>query len=126
MTIIMAVRSSYLTMVENRLHEAYWHVIGPLLHPILAVLLAPPQRNVKLSRVKQFLSQTACASHMTPRKYVFDVTYVGQRSSPWTYNSVKVERKFHLECKLHFPSAQFMLRQMHLTNVSESIKAIKY
>ena len=30
---------------------------------------------------------------------------------------VKVEIKFHLECKLHFPSAQLMLRQMHLRNV---------
>ena len=30
----------------------------------------------------------------TPRKYVFDVTSVGQRSSPWTCNSVKVEMNF--------------------------------
>ena len=59
----------------------------------------------------------------TTRKYVFDVTSIGQRSSPWTCNSVKVEMKFHLECKLHFPSAQFMLRQLHLTNLSESIEA---
>ena len=42
-------------------------------------------------------------SETTPRKYAFDVTSVGQRSSPWTWNSVKVEIKFHLECKLHFP-----------------------
>ena len=54
---------------------------------------------------------------------VFDVTSVGQRSSPWTCNSVKVGIKFHLECKLHFPSAQLMLRQMHLTKVFESIEA---
>ena len=33
------------------------------------------------------------------------------------------EIKFHLDCKLHFPSAQLMLRQMHLTNVSENIEA---
>ena len=59
----------------------------------------------------------------TPRKYVFDVTSVGQLSLPWTYNSVKVEIKFHLECKLHFLSAQLMLRQMHLTKVVESIEA---
>ena len=52
-----------------------------------------------------------------------DVTSVGQRSSPWTCNSVKVEVTFHLECKLHFPSAQLMLRQMHLTKVCESIEA---
>ena len=52
-----------------------------------------------------------------------DVTSIGQRSLPWTYNSVKVEIKFLLECKFHFPSAQLMLRQMHLTNVSESIEA---
>ena len=55
---------------------------------------------------------------MAPRKYVFDVTSVGQRSSPWTCNSVKVEKKIHLECNIHFPSAQLMLRQMHLTKVS--------
>ena len=60
---------------------------------------------------------------LTPRKYVFDVTSIGQRSSLSTCNSVKVEMKFHLECKLHFPSAQLMLRQMHSTNVSESIEA---
>ena len=59
----------------------------------------------------------------TPRKYVHDVTSVGQRSSPWTCNSVEVETKFHLECKLHFPSAQLMLRQMHLTKVFESVEA---
>ena len=34
---------------------------------------------------------------------VFDVTSVGQRSSPWPWNLVKVEIKFHLECKLCFP-----------------------
>ena len=38
-------------------------------------------------------------------------------------NSVKVEIKFHLECKFHFPSAQLMLRRMHLTKVFESIEA---
>ena len=43
------------------------------------------------------------------RKYVFDVTSIGQRSSPWSYNSVEVEMKFHLECKLRFPSAQRLL-----------------
>ena len=36
------------------------------------------------------------------RKYVFDVISVGQRSSSWPCNSVKVEMKFHLECKLCF------------------------
>ena len=40
-----------------------------------------------------------------------------------TNNSMKVEIKFHLDCKLHFPCAELMLRQMHLTNVSESIEA---
>ena len=61
--------------------------------------------------------------NMTPLRYVFDVTFIGQRSSPGTCYSVKVEMKFHLECKLYFPGAQLMLRQMHLTNVSESIEA---
>ena len=59
----------------------------------------------------------------TPRKCVLDVTSIGPRSSPCLCNSVKVEIKCHLECKLHFSSAQLMLGQMHLTNVSESIEA---
>ena len=58
-------------------------------------------------------------SPQTPRKYIS----IGQRSSPWPYNSVEVEMKFHLECKIHFPSSQLMLRKMHSTNVSESIEA---
>ena len=44
-----------------------------------------------------------------PRTYVFDVTSIGQRSSLWTCNSVKVEVKFHVECKLHCRCAQHML-----------------
>ena len=63
-----------------------------------------------------------CTFHDTA-EYVFDVTSVGQCSSPWTCNSVKVEIKFHLECKLHFPSVQLILRQIHLTKVFESIEA---
>ena len=47
----------------------------------------------------------------TPRKYyVFDVTSFGQRWLPWTCNSVKIEIKFHLECKLYIPCAQLVLR----------------
>ena len=38
------------------------------------------------------------------------------------HGRVKVEMKFHLESKLHFPSTQLMLRRMRLTNVSESIQ----
>ena len=59
-------------------------------------------------------------ARQTPGKYVFDVTSIGHWSSPWTYNLVKVEIKLHLECKLHFPSAQLILRQINSTNVSES------
>ena len=55
------------------------------------------------------------------RKYVFDVTSIGQRSSPWTCKLSESGDKFHLECKLHFRSV--MLRQIHLTNVSECIEA---
>ena len=36
----------------------------------------------------------------------------------YSCNSVKVKMMLHLECKFHFPSAQLMLQQMH---VSESI-----
>ena len=59
----------------------------------------------------------------TPREYVFDVTSIGQRSSPWAWKLSESRDTFHLECKLYFPSAQRMLRQTHLTNVSESIEA---
>ena len=59
----------------------------------------------------------------TPRKYVFDVTSVGQRSSPWTCELSESRDKFHLECKLHFPSAQLILRQIHSTTVPASIEA---
>ena len=45
--------------------------------------------------------------------YVFEVTSVGQRSSPWTCKLTESQYKFHLECKLHLPSAQLMLRQIH-------------
>ena len=64
------------------------------------------------------------ANSTIPRKYyVFGVTSIGQRSSSWTCSSVKVETKFHPECKLHFPCAQLMLRKIHLTSVSESMEA---
>ena len=72
------------------------------------------------------VGQRKCVLDVTfvgQRKYVLYVTSIGQRSSPCTCNSVKVEMKSHLECKLHFPSAQPMLRQMNLTNVSEGIVA---
>ena len=36
------------------------------------------------------------------------------------FDAVKIEMKFHFECKLHFPSARLMLSQMHWTSVSES------
>ena len=55
-----------------------------------------------------------------PRKCGFDVTSVRRQGH---VESVKVEQKFHLECKLRFPCAQLMLRQMHRTDVSLSIKA---
>ena len=49
-------------------------------------------------------SQSFDTANRPPRKYIIDVTSVGQRSSPWPLcNSVKVETKFYLECKLCFP-----------------------
>ena len=75
----------------------------------------------KRQSITQYTISLAFSSCKTPRKYVFDVTSVGQRSLPWTCNSVKVEIKFPLECKLRFPSAHLMLRQMHLTKKCKSI-----
>ena len=37
--------------------------------------------------------------------------------------TAKVEINFLLECKIHCPSAQLMLRQLHSTNLSERIEA---
>ena len=51
-----------------------------------------------------------------PRKCV---TCNGQRSSPWSCNSVEI--KFHLECKPRFPCAQLMLQKC--TNLSVSNEA---
>ena len=79
----------------------------------------PDQANLSFAMLLSCLVEGPL---QTPRKYAFDVTSVGKGSSPRTGNSVKVEIKFHLECKLHFPSAQLMLRQMHLTKVFESIE----
>ena len=58
----------------------------------------------------------------TPPKYVFDVTSIGRRSSPWTCNSESRD-KCSPRVKLHCPSAQLMLRRLHSTNLSESIEA---
>ena len=52
-----------------------------------------------------------------------EITYLTSLPWSWTCDSVKVEIKLHVECKLHFPCAQLMLRQMHSTNLSESIDA---
>ena len=56
----------------------------------------------------------------TPRKYVFDVTSVVQRLSLWPCKvlKVKVEMKAHLYCQLCSPCPQFMLRQVHRSNLS--------
>ena len=66
-----------------------------------------------------------------PRKYVsVDVpplvsgnTYLTSLRWSWTVTRWKVEIKFHLECKLSFPCAQFMWRQVHWTKLSVSIEA---
>ena len=85
------------------------------LSPTRAVLSRIEPTNLGLSGWtkgnKTVNSQSISLKPRTPRKYEVDVTSIGQRSSPWTCNSVKVEIKFHLECKLHFPSAQLMLRK---------------
>ena len=60
---------------------------------------------------------------MPPRRYIFDVTSLGQRSSPWLYKSVKVKMKLYRKHKLRFSCAQFGLRQMYPTSFSVSIEA---
>ena len=59
------------------------------------------------------------------RRYVFDVTSVGQRSSPWTCKLNASGHKISPRVQVQvasFPSAQLMLRQMHLTKVFESVE----
>ena len=67
-----------------------------------------------------------CPAHSFPtlQKYVFDLTSIGQRSLPWPSNSVEVEMKFHIKSMHHFPSAQLMLQQMHLTNVDLKVSML--
>ena len=43
----------------------------------------------------------------SPWKYVFDVTSIGQHSSPWTHKLSERRDTFHLECKLHFATNAF-------------------
>ena len=77
---------------------------------------------------KQSASKVSRASHLhwitgqeaTARKYVFDATSVGQRSSPWPCKlSERDNVKFCLECKFRFLCAQFIMRQMHWTVCSD-------
>ena len=58
----------------------------------------------------------------TPRKYVIDVTSIGQRSSAWPCTLSESRDIFHLECKLHFPVHDLCCDKC-ITNVSESIGA---
>ena len=62
--------------------------------------------NMQPLSFEGFSGSYLCVQPTAPRRYVFDVTSVGKRPSPWTCNSVKVEIKSHLECKLHSPCAQ--------------------
>ena len=47
----------------------------------------------------------------TTKILLFDVISVGQSSSPWPCKLGERRNKFHLECKLRFPCAQFMLHR---------------
>ena len=58
--------------------------------------------------VKNLVENISVNLPLTPRKYVFDVNSIGQRSSPWTCYSVEVEMKFHVECKHRFPWARLI------------------
>ena len=46
------------------------------------------------------------------RKDIFDVTSVGQRSSPWSCKSMKIGVKFHLESKPGLTCARFRSQDM--------------
>ena len=84
-----------------------------------------PGTSAQIHRL--FPPMMAIYCQAVPRKYVSDVTSVGQRSSPWPCNSMKensfllfffaflvnVDIKCHLRCNVRFPYAQRMLRQMH-------------
>ena len=62
----------------------------------------------------------ADAVNMTPRKYVFDVTSVGQRSSPWP--AMQLGEISSVKCKFCF-LVGLMLRQMHWPYLSVSVEA---
>ena len=70
--------------------------------------LASPSRNWTVFRVARLATRLVSASQLkqhtqsnqTLRECVYNVTSVVQRLSPWSSYPVKVEMKFHLECKL--------------------------
>ena len=77
----------------------------------ILIVIMSDERVEQVSREKERGTAGCRAANVfrpTSRIYVFDVTSVGQRSSPWLCNSVKVEIKFHLECKLRFPRARLL------------------
>ena len=76
-----------------------------------------------MSRARFAVNLVLGSPKQTPRKHAVDVLSVGERLPPWARDSVKFEIKFHHECKLRFPRAQFKLRKMHRTNLSVSIEA---
>ena len=58
--------------------------------PSSSVLIPTPSQSLLYAS----RSPLQTKQRMSRRKYVFDVTSVGQRSSPWSVNSVKVEISF--------------------------------
>ena len=58
--------------------------------PSSSVLIPTPSQSLLYA----LRSPLQIKQRMSRRKYVFDVTSVGQRSSPWSVNSVKVEISF--------------------------------
>ena len=59
--------------------------------------------------------------HRRLRRFVFNVTSVGKRSSPCPRGELKPWSKFNLTANSHFMCAQLMPRQVHWTHVSLGI-----
>ena len=89
-----------LEAAQGRIEQLEGTVQGNVRFLTLPGLPCPEMRQLRLVEYREW---------KTRRKYVFDVTSVGLRSSPWTRNSVKVEISFTARTSIHFPSAQFML-----------------
>ena len=108
----------------------HWKIIqcSPIQFVIIRSVITILRENLCLTRTifkngtHQYKFSFKCIRETPRNTYLTSLLLVSVRR-PWTNNSGKFKVTFHFKCKLHFPGAQLMLRQIHLTDPSESIEA---